>query len=517
MCSGCGVSPHTKQQRDSCSGCGVSPHTKRQSDSCDVRHVAHYTKRIHHNRNRERQNTSKMNFTKHSISLMTALAAMTMGSASCSSDDGSDDTDMRMGYVSVRVTVDGTAAGATRTAGPEGDEDGDGRELATAQECKVNNITVLLYRNTTSGGTLTDAINADVKVEKTLHFTSGEFTTQLGTAQPTDNTATTAARKCDLELIGDNKCQLIVIANDRHTNPDTYYNNKTLKEIADEIATSQWDGTDVSTATNFLMSSESVASTSGAKGSGTQADPVVVEAKIERLAARIDIVPNSTAWDATSHTYGYNVYNKKAGTFVIGGFVLEKVAPINCLSSGAYMLKRLTDGSSSSTTETYLLDEDATKYYVVCPWMETSATGLTFTNAYDDFSWPTTGYEMQSVTGSDGYYTLAYVEENTSYDNDDERATGLIFKGKIYDAADWDATNLKPMSGATGKGTDKEYVYYLRHSDPSGTGTQADKMYYGVVRNNIYRVKIDKVVGDGLMFELKVKPWKTYTHKTLYM
>lgn len=458
-----------------------------------------------------------MNFTKHSISLLAALAAMTMGTASCSTDDGTGDTASQMGYVSVRVTVDGTAAGATRAAGPEGDEDGDGRELATAAECKVNNITVLLYRNTTSGGTLTDAINADVKVEKALHFTSGEFTTSPGSEQPTDNTATTAARECSRELLGDNKCQLIVIANDRHANPDTYYNNKTLKEIADEIATDQWDGTDASTATNFLMSSESVATTSGAKGSGTQTDPVVVEAKIERLAARIDIVPNSTAWDATNHTYGYNVYNKKSGTFVIGGFVLEKVAPINCLSSGAYMLKRLTEGSSS-TTVSYLADEDATKYYVVCPWMEKTSTGRTFTNEYNEygsFYWPATGYEMQDVSGTDGYYTLAYVEENTSYDNNHERATGLIFKGTIYDAADWDATTCAPKSGA--KGTDKEYVYYLRHSDPTGTGTESDKMYYGVVRNNIYRVKIDKVVGDGLMFELKVKHWKTDTHKTIYM
>lgn len=464
------------------------------------------------------ENVVMTRLTKHCISLMTALAAMTLGATACSTDDGGDDTASRMGYVSVRVTVDGTADGATRAAGPQGGEDGDGRELATQGECEVNNITVLLYRNTTSGGTLTDAINAGVKVEKALHFASGEFTTTAGTAQPTDHTATTAARECDRKLIGDDKCQLIVIANDRHANPDTYYNGKTLKEIADEIATTQWDGADAGSATNFLMTSESVASTNGAKGSGTQADPVVVEARIERLAARIDIVPNSTAWDAANKTYGYNIYSRKSGsTFVVGGFVLERVAPINCLSSGAYTLKRLSEGSTSGTVA-YLADEDAANYYVVCPWMEASATELTFDNEYNggSFAWPTTGYEMQSVTGADGHYTLAYVEENTSYDNNTSRATGLIFRGKKYDAGDWDATTCTPKAGAA---TPKimTYVYYLRHSDPTGSGSTADKMYYGVVRNNIYRVKIDKVVGDGLRFSVKVEPWKAYTHKTIYM
>ena len=75
----------------------------------------------------------------------------------------------------------------------------------------------------------------------------------------------------------------------------------------------------------------------------------------------------------------------------------------------------------------------------------------------------------------------------------------------------------QPTAGA--KGTDKEYTYTLRHSDPSGSGTKDDPMHFGVVRNNIYQVKVGGVEGKskGLTLTIHVRKWATYTHKETTM
>ena len=102
--------------------------------------------------------------------------------------------------------------------------------------------------------------------------------------------------------------------------------------------------------------------------------------------------------------------------------------------------------------------------------------------------------------------------ENTTTDNAEAYSTGLIFKGKYYEETEWDKATTRPTTGATG--TEKEYTYTLRHSDPSGSGTIADPMHFGVVRNNIYQVKVDGVEGKskGLKLTINVRKWATYTH-----
>ena len=102
--------------------------------------------------------------------------------------------------------------------------------------------------------------------------------------------------------------------------------------------------------------------------------------------------------------------------------------------------------------------------------------------------------------------------ENTTTDNAETYSTGLIFKGKYYEPSEWDTANKQPTTGATG--TEKEYTYTLRHSDPLGSGTTADPMHFGVVRNNIYQVKVDGVEGKskGIKLTIHVVPWAHYDH-----
>ena len=204
------------------------------------------------------------------------------------------------------------------------------------------------------------------------------------------------------------------------------------------------------------------------------------------------------------------------GTNVIGGFKLESVTPIKVMTKGEYLIKRVSsDKTVSSVTyfglETKDADNKATNY-VVCPWAK-DRTGLTLSNAEG----PTSLYNVKNTTSTstavgEASYILDYVMENTTTDNDEGHSTGLIFKGKYFETSDWDAIKKQPKAGSTG--TDKEYTYTLRHSDPSGSGTISDPMHFGVVRNNIYQVKVDGVEGKskGIKLTIHVVPWAHYDH-----
>ena len=155
----------------------------------------------------------------------------------------------------------------------------------------------------------------------------------------------------------------------------------------------------------------------------------------------------------------------------------------------------------------------ASTNYVVCPWTKDRA-GLTLAEAEG----PASLYNVKKTTSTstavgEASYILDYLMENTTTDNAETYSTGLIFKGKYYEPSEWDTANKQPTTGATG--TEKEYTYTIRHSDPNGTGPSTVPMYYGIVRNNIYRVRIDGITGkgsDGMKITLNVRKWATYTH-----
>jgi hypothetical protein len=181
------------------------------------------------------------------------------------------------------------------------------------------------------------------------------------------------------------------------------------------------------------------------------------------------------------------------------------------LTKGEYLIKRVSSDTAVSAVTYFGLEEmDATTKastnYVVCPW--TKDPGLTLSNAEGSASL----YNVKETTVGEASYILDYVMENTTTDNDELHSTGLIFKGKYYEETEWDATNKQPKAGFTG--TDKEYTYTIRHSDPNGTGPSTAPMYYGIVRNNIYQVKIEGVVGKskGIKLTIHVVPWAHYDH-----
>lgn len=431
-----------------------------------------------------------------------------MSFASCASDTTSDlplpSKDMKA-YLQVKVTVEGsgdTRASRATTGRPQGGEDGDGREPGTNHENEVNSLAVLLYKSDNN-----DLSEDDAKIDYVYTFTN------LKAETPTsgrDATYTTVPKEIDAAIVGKNY-HVIVIAN--ADDMTSICKGKKISEVRDlQMSKVCTRDADITKFSNFIMSSEKDATIDFTK-EGSETDPYVVDVNIERLAARIDIIPNAT-FDGTSQGYYYNVMD---GTNVVGGFKLESVTPTKVMTKGEYLIKRVSSDAAVSTV-TYYGEEEmnpttkASTNYVVCPWTNIH-TSTTLSNAEG----PTSLYNVKETTSTSttvgtASYILDYVMENTTTDNAEVYSTGLIFKGKYYESSEWDATKHRPIAGA--KGTEKEYTYTLRHSDPSGSGTKADPMHFGVVRNNIYQVKVEGVEGKskGLKLTIHVVPWAHYDH-----
>lgn len=435
-----------------------------------------------------------------------------MSFASCASDTTSDlplpSKDMKA-YLQVKVTVEGS--GDTRASRadkePQGGEDGNGREPGINHENDVNSLTVLLYKSDKK-----DIAEADAKIDYVYTFTG------LTASTPSSGgnvTYSTGPREIDPVIVGKDYHVLVIANAGDMTSKCIGENISVIRDMQMDKVCTRNDG--IANFTDFVMSSKTDAkidfSGKSGSGTGTESDPYLVDVNIERLAARIDIIPNAT-FDGTSQGYYYNVMD---GTNVIGGFKLESVTPTNVMTKGEYLIKRVSSDAAVSAV-TYYGEEEmnpttkASTNYVVCPWTK-DRTGLTLSNAEG----PASLYKVKETTSTstavgEASYILDYVMENTTTDNAEANSTGLIFKGKYYESSEWDATKKQPKAGATE--TEKEYTYTLRHSDPSGSGTTADPMHFGVVRNNIYQVKVEGVEGKskGIKLTIHVVPWAHYDH-----
>ena len=439
------------------------------------------------------------------LSLLALLLVMSF--ASCASDTTSDSPlpskDMKA-YLQVKVTVEGsgdTRASRATTGRPQGGEDGDGRETGLDNENEVNSLTVLLYKSDKDK----DDLSEDATIDYVYTFTGlNKETTSSGI----DATYTTVPKEIDAAIVGKNY-HVIVIAN--ADDMTSSCKGQKISEVRDlQMSKVCTRDADITKFSNFIMSSKKDAMIDFTK-EGSETDPYVVNVDIERLAARIDIIPNAT-YDDTDKGYYYNVMD---GTNVVGGFKLESVTPTKVMTSGEYLIKRVSSDKDVSAVTYFGLEEmDATTKastnYVVCPWTK-DRTGLTLAEAEG----PASLYNVKETTSTsttDPSYILDYVMENTTTDNKEDNSTGLIFKGKYYESSEWDAATKQPKAGFAG--AEKEYTYTLRHSDPSGSGTKADPMHFGVVRNNIYQVKVEGVEGKskGIKLTIHVVPWAHYDH-----
>lgn len=474
------------------------------------------------------------------LSLLTLFLVMSF--ASCASDTTSDlpvENDNSKVFLSVSINVAGEDSRTTRAEDyyfepkPWGGESGNGDHKGETYERTVNNMSMLFFHPDKN-----DLTDGEARIEKVIYFPNVS----------SDGTRTLAV-EVDSKFLNDTKLRFLVVAN---VGDLSAYQGRKLSDVRDQLITDVFNRADNATFTKtgeldgystFVMSSHGQSSLTFKRGSGTEEDPYLIDHVIERLAARIDIMPHTELYELNKKTglckYCYNV---KQGTDIIGGFVLEYVRPYNVLTSQEYVFKRTATDASLANLKYLGLEEDdgnnQNTNYVVDPTSLNKSeatfkypknTDEYWANAtYDDFY--QTRIAHKTHTNSIGgkatfnpetdYYILDYVKENTSFDNNEKYATGLVFKGKYYEADDWDATNVVPKTGHESNGKDKAYTYVIRHSDPTGAGTTSDPMHYGIVRNNIYRVRIDGITGkgpDGMKVTLNVRKWATYTHEETTM
>lgn len=460
-----------------------------------------------------------------------------MSFASCASDNISDfpiANDNSKVFLSVSINVAGEDSRTTRAEDyyfepkPWGGESGNGDHKGEKYEQTVNNMSMLFFHPAKN-----DLTDGEARIEKVIYFPNVS----------SDGTRTLAV-EVDSKFLNDTKLRFLVVAN---VGDLSAYQGRKLSDVRDQLITDVFNRADNPTFnkrgeldgySTFVMSSHGQSSLTFKSGSGTEDDPYLIDHMIERLAARIDLMPHTELYESNKKTglckYCYNV---KQGTDIIGGFVLEYVRPYNVLTSQEYVFKRTATDASLANLK-YLGQEEADRNkqntnYVVDPTsLNKSEATFKYPKNTDEY-WANATYEdfyqtriaHKTHTNSIGgkatfnpetdYYILDYVKENTSFDNNEKYATGLVFKGKYYEADDWDAEKKEPIAGHESKGKDKAYTYVIRHSDPTGNGTTKDKMHYGIVRNNIYRVRIDGITGkgpDGMKITLNVRKWATYTH-----
>ena len=476
-------------------------------------------------------------FKMKSIIRSLLVLLLVMSFTSCVRDNISDfpiANDNSKVFLSVSINVAGEDSRTTRAEDyyfeptPFGGEDGNGDHKGETYERTVNNMSMLFFHSDKE-----DLTDGEARIEKVIYFPNVS----------SDGTRTLAV-EVDSKFLNDTKLRFLVVAN---VGDLSAYQGRKLSDVRDQLITDVFNRADNPTFnkqgeldgySTFVMSSHGQSSLTFKSGSGTEEDPYLIDHMIERLAARIDIMPHTELYELNKKTglckYCYNV---KQGTDIIGGFVLEYVRPYNVLTSQEYVFKRTATDASLANLKYLGLEEDDgnnqnTNYVVDPTSLNKSEATFKYPKNTDEY-WANATYEYfyqtriahKTHTNSIGgkatfnpetdYYILDYVKENTSFDNDEQYATGLVFKGKYYEADDWDATNVVPKTGHESKGKDKAYTYVIRHSDPTGAGKTSDPMHYGIVRNNIYRVRIDGITGkgpDGMKITLNVRKWATYTH-----
>jgi hypothetical protein len=458
-------------------------------------------------------------------------------------------------YINLNIVVSSGSEGTMRGT-PAGGENGDGREAGSERENLVTGVTIMLYE---------DAAGINTSAETTLAFCKyypvslvSRETAGTPYATKTDEAVYSTG---DQPLVGSGldmskEYHAIVVANQNMAS--TFTTASKVKDVRDYVTTHVYSGSGLGAdASHFVMSLETdytvnFASPSSKTTVGNKTTYHFDGIRIERLAARVDFWTNNATYgekDALAHNYraaGY-VYPVWKTTDLstptsTDKFVLTAVTPFNLYNADEYLFKRTNDAAP------YLAEEFATNYVIDPNTAGKTAASpsyykntLTYLVGIDETNLSlsaATGYfqaanalyvsstQKAKFTG-DGdkdNFILCYPRENTLSTSSPlyYYATGVAIEGDYYPAGS--AADLKKA---------KHFIYYgyLRHqgegtgpytikarTDLSTTETYTTPMNFSVVRNNLYRISIDKITEKGeLELKIMVKKWDTFTHSWIYM
>ena len=460
-------------------------------------------------------------------------------------------------YINVTISVSASSDPMTRAV-PEGDEDGDGLEKGNDRENNVNDITLIFYQDGT-GATDGTGINTNSDAVTVLCVKRYEVhPVTNATADLPANHATIPANEVlystgnqrlkETELQPGETYRVLVVAN---AVVSVKVGDK-IKDVRDLLLTSVYSGSGVGiNATDFVMSSERDAVV-------TLSNPTITTVNgenrfiyyfdcihIERLAARIDYWANKSngyktkqADNTTDYTvpgYEYTVW-KRTDTNATGPtsndrFVLTSITPFNLNNGNEYMVKRTNDASNPylavETGNNWVIDPYTTgKTGTAHPDYLVSTLASVTTTFANNFNVTMASQQENVLTiGEKPDVIVGYTKENTLSGGESKLyyyATGIAFEGYYY-------------KNGIGAGERRVYYHFIRHHGESDEAynaltaetiddakttlcPQTPAMNYGIVRNNIYRISIDKITEDAAMqVTIKVKKWDTFRHSTIYM
>ena len=471
-------------------------------------------------------------------------------------------------YINITVSVSASNNPVTR-ANPTGGEYGDGPEKGDDRENEVKNITLIFYQdnagiNTTSDDTKVCCVK---KYEVYPMDNTGTHTHKEGESaelremEVLYTTGDQALLETSLE-IGETY-KVIVVAN---ADPEVNVGDK-IKDAREKVIKTLYQGAGVGiNATDFVMASESDATI-------TLTDPTLYESNtileknryvyhfscihIERLAARIDFsthYPKSNAtYDATTYSkpgYVYKIWKEGDTTEPTSNdrFVVTNITPFN-LTNGAneFFVKRVSEGSnfaSRTDVPTYLGDETTTNwvldsysnaaktapsyatYFLANNTLDALKTQTAVAASAKKVELSTTWHDnTDNYISKDGYdniivgYATGLAIEGL-YIHDGKAAPRVVYtflrhQGEGY-ASGQSSYDAFKLVGETSEETDALIRKAKEMKCNLGTA-----MNFGVVRNNIYRVSIDKITeepnGPKVTLLIKVKKWDKFVHVPIYM
>ncbi len=439
--------------------------------------------------------------------------------AACSGNDTSDDdssldpTQKRGTYLTLTISPDN----ASRTSrGPSGGEVTPS-ETALERESAVANATIFLYK-------ADRGVNASADTPLLFALYAPKFTKATSSVENTDVAYTSDLLRSEKD-IPSGTYRIIVVCN--MGDLTSYTTLGDLRNVVCVQPFKQTTATDPSTASDFVMSSYSDI-TATLSGEGGVDHPVALSATVQRLAARLDFGPGkSTEYsepleletsDGEHHNlsryYRYEVENQD-GTKNGDVFLLTAVTPFNLLTSGTSLFKTTTTSTADDNRsliymgrETANTNGEATNY-VVDPWTFSKLTatfpaGLTYATPYSTVADLTADQLLPlretTVTSDEDlkYYILSYAQENTlTTDSPYETyATGIRVDGYYG----------KRTGNNTYSYSAKHYTHFIRHADLYNTTTTIP-MKYGTVRNNIYRLYVNRVTSLGVVL-IQVRDWR---------
>lgn len=289
--------------------------------------------------------------------------ALAFAAVSCSDDldnpgKGNENPNGNGSSTYMKVTVNtGVVTRADPPASdipPTGGEDGDGHEVGKVNEYIVSDVTVILYKNESGSGgnnTLTEP-----EFKESSKIVGAGYAKTSGSMNPGDGnlhnkSVTVLVTATDDEDFDKNTYGVITVTNWRDNSLA-----ETIKSTTDITATKlanllvdKIHHTVEGLQRDFIMSSHMKdGETVTLDANATESNAPEVKVHVERLAAKVRIKPVENKPEIENYIYPIKRTDDEGTEETIAQVRLDNVALVNKLTSGSYLLKRVTLETTSN-------------------------------------------------------------------------------------------------------------------------------------------------------------------------